>query len=73
MVFLLFICSNFMYWKLKGYFLGHSKLNKYFSKTDLKKFREKAQRTNTGFSIMPLKQLSEKKNPFSLHYFQLLS
>ena len=51
-----------MYWKPKGYFLGHSKLNKYFSKTDLKKFREKAQRTNTWFSIMPLKQLSEKKS-----------
>ena len=61
MVFLLFICSNFMYWKLKGYSLGYSKLNMYLSKTDLKKFQEKAQRTNTGFSTMPLKQLCQKK------------
>ena len=50
-----------MYWKVRGYFLGHSKLNRYFSKTDLKKFQEKAQRTNTGFSIMTLKQLCQKK------------
>ena len=39
----------------------------------LKKFQEKAEKINTGFSITSLKHLCQKKDPFYLQLFQQFS
>ena len=42
-------------------FLRSFQIEQVFSKTDWKKFQEKAQRAKTGFSILFLKRLCQKK------------